>query len=175
MYTSQIQELEQATKDMLQIIAKTSDAQRNFQPSPTSWSLLGVVEHLTIVESGILGFFKKYNPSDSKRKATFKVKFNNILTKLFFNLPIKIKAPLDSLHPKGEQGLTNLKDVWSVYRQELVQIVQTMPSDKANYTVFKHPIIGPMTMAQTLYFMTSHIRHHIKQMKRIQANADYPK
>lgn len=172
-YSSQIKELEQATADMLHIVQNASPSQRNFQPNPTSWSLLGVVEHLVIAEKGTLGFFQKYNPNESKHQANLKSKFKNLLGKITFSVPVKIKAPSPVLYPKGGLDLEQLTKDWTTYRASILKIVNSFPAEKANYTVFKHPLIGPMTMKQTLNFMTTHIRHHIKQMKRIQASEGY--
>ena len=42
-----------------------------------------------------------------------------------------------------------------------------IPSELSDRGIFRHPVVGPMSLAQALRFMEDHVGHHAKQIDRI--------
>lgn len=153
-----------------------SAKQLSFKPTPEHWNTLEVIEHLLIVEEGILSFFKRYPPLQSTRIPTFSQKVKSWMINYVYKLPaIKVKAPVKSIEPKGGLSFAYLEEAWKNAHSALEDIANEQPKDRLKYSVFKHPVSGGMTMQQTIKFIGSHIDNHRHQVDRIQKEAHYPK
>lgn len=145
------------------VFAKSAEEQRR-KPAPDKWNNLEVIEHLTISENGIASFFDKYPPAQSKYRTTLKGRLRAWLLKISLKSPLKFKVPLPALEPKGNLTPEELTARWDKARERLKAHLDAIPADMKDFTMFKHPFAGPLTMAQTLTFMGEHIRKHIKQL-----------
>lgn len=142
-----------------------SDQQFNFAEG--EWNMLQVVEHILTAETGILAFFKKYDPATTTRKPGFTSWMKSKVLNIWMKSPIKAKIPDQRLSPKGDKPLEDMIVQWETVRDGLSVILDNFPDEKMNYSVFKHPIAGPLTMPQTLKFMILHIERHTNQIKGI--------
>ena len=160
-------ELNEAKEIIIGTVDRYSDDEQRKSPNGTGWSMNQVIEHLVISEAGILKFFQKYNPYETSRKTSWKYSLKSISLNLWLNSPFKASIPDDGLAPSGETDFETLVTQWGLVRDDLEEIIINFPKDKMGFTVFKHPLAGPLTMAQTLKFMSLHIRRHTKQVLKI--------
>lgn len=156
-----------AKKELFKTLNTFSEKEQNHQVDEYTWSMVGVIEHLVISEGGILKFFDRYPPKASKYKATFKSNFKSRFLNFALWSPFRFKAPVKILAPKQEKTLATLEKEWDTIRKDWETLLEDFPNEKINYTVFKHPLAGPVTMLQTLQFMRNHIYTHEKQLRRI--------
>lgn len=162
-------------KEFIDRIEQCSETQRTFKPSAGEWSLLEVFEHIQISEKGILAFFKKYPPHESKFKIKTKNKFYFFLLTLFFKSGKKVKMPAAGLAPTGQKNWEELKISSSKTQEELLEFLKGFPQEKLSYSVFKHPVSGGMNMESAVAFFANHVIHHTHQLKRIQKSTSFPK
>ncbi len=155
-------------KRFMDRLEKNTLEQNQFKSSPTEWSPLEVLEHIQISENGILKFFQKYNPAESKHKPKGKDKVINFLLSKLYRSSYKVKVPVKGLDPTGKKSLEELKKESEITKEKLKQYLENLPDEKINYSVFKHPVSGGMTMESVVAFWTNHVLHHLHQLDRIE-------
>ncbi len=165
-----LKELDQNTQAFLKLFHNHPQETFEAFPDPQTWSALGNLEHLLISEKGIIAFMERNAPRQGKYKQNLKTKIKGKVLNAILKSPIKIKVPVDVLSPKNETSFEDLNKEWTLTRKRLLTYASDFPEDKKTYTVFKHPIAGPLTLTQTIQFITLHIaRHHRQAMRAIKA------
>ena len=146
---------------------KYSDAQFDVKPSPDSWSVGQVYEHLF---HGTLNFQAKQieqcllNDANQREKKTFP-------GKLTFTLhafpPVRIKVPPSpSYTPRQPEGRTTIKSDMHLLRQKLYNL--SCEIDRAShFGKTLHPALGYLGAEEWYQLIIMHFRHHLRQKKRI--------
>ncbi len=137
-------------------------------PAPEVWSMAQVVYHLVQAESLTLSYCKKkWSVKDSLGQTGFRESYKLVLLKLVLSLPLKFKAP-KVLGPVPEQdNLKALFQEWDRLRKDWENFLDGFSQKELSLKIFKHPKTGKMNIVQTLDFMDNHVRHHIRQVRRI--------
>lgn len=94
---------------------------------------------------------------------------------IFFLLPTKVKAPKFLKPPQGTTSLKEWSTIWNKERELFKNTVENLNERQLRKMVFKHPAAGSMSMYHTILFLTTHIKHHLHQIKRITKNQGFPK
>ena len=140
------------------------------QPSPGSWSIGQVANHVYWSERNSLAYMKKkLSYPDSVPPYHPKSWFGPLLIKLVFLSGYKVKAPASIDMWKIEEVLNpvDLKKKWDDLRKELGAFYDEKEPVFRKHLAFRHPFAGRMTMYQVLIFFNDHFRHHLKQINRI--------
>ncbi len=166
--------MESSRKAFCDLVNSANEAQRQFKPTPESWSMENNAEHLLLSEAGIFKFFEKYPPLNSTRTVGASSKVKDFLYKFILKSPIKVKAPIESIIPKEQMNWAELQEGWQNCRNNFQELFETIPEGRENISVFKHPIAGPMNMEQTIQFIHNHTLRHFGQIQRITKDKNYP-
>lgn len=153
-----------------------STEQLNFKPTENSWSLLQVMEHLALAETGSINYLnKKILGIDSLEKAGFGSSFRFLLLKMFFGVPLKYGNRAPSAEPTENPDYEDLKLKWDIARSGLLEFYNSHYASIKNKLIYKHPKAGRITFEQMCNFFELHIKHHQKQITRIKGNENFPK
>jgi uncharacterized damage-inducible protein DinB len=171
------EELEQLRAQFWGIIAAATPEQRHFKPKPDAWCMLQVAQHLIASESGTLAFIHKRAAKKNTVFGKIYAKIRTTMLKIFLHTPFKFKAPnIDGLSPQAAEPFEVVEKRWQAVRENWQQYLSNFETEQLNSVVFKHPVAGKMTIAQTLdNFMVAHIKHHLHQLKRLVAEPNFPK
>ena len=167
----QFTKLDQKKNELFAILDMADSNTYYRQPSPSSWSMGQVANHVYWSERNSLAYMKKklsYPDSVPPYRPTSWA--GPFLIKLVFLLRYKVKAPASIDMWKIEEILNpvDLKKKWDDLRTELGSFYEQNEPRFRKHLSFRHPFAGRMTMYQTLIFFNDHFRHHLKQVKRIQ-------
>lgn len=158
--------LEEAKTNFIELLEEYSRAERAKLPV-SGWSMLQVMEHVLISEQGALEYLKKktkapyseipmHDPNASK---------SNLLKEAMLSEK-KWQAPEGLPDPTGSQSFENMQIYWDNLRVKLFELIDGLDANYHNRLVFKHPVVGRLSLVETLEFMTHHIIHHTYQIKR---------
>jgi hypothetical protein len=156
-------------------IAALLPTQQAFRPDKEEWNHLQVMEHIVTSEATLLAFFNKYDPALTERKVGLKNKAANLALTQFYRSAKKVKMPAGLPTPTGEQSVEDMLRQAQEVMQGFTVFVEAFPENKINYSVFKHPVSGGMSMKATIEFLGNHILHHNHQLDRIAGHPDFPK
>ncbi|MBL7817033.1 MAG: DinB family protein [Saprospiraceae bacterium] len=174
---SAFNKLEKQLNDLFQRVEMLSDEQQNFKPDPQSWSILQVFRHMMQSEGQIDKYLrKKILGTASTQKASFKAKFRSLLLNLAMRLPVKYKVP-DAIKVDfdAHYDFNTLTSDWQSLRKEFKAFLDTIDETTAQKEIFRHPVVGRMSLLQGLSFMQEHLDRHTKQVERIMQHTDFPK
>lgn len=162
--------LEEARKQLFTKLQSFTHEQLNQKPGENQWSILQVVEHLLLVETGSLQYMqKKYKYGKNIPRAGWGTKIRYTLFRFAFDLPFKWKAPKVASTLPEQSELKDVQTRWEQTRQQMNAFIEAMPERDYHLSIFKHPFAGRLNLYQTFGFYTTHFEHHLKQIERIKA------
>lgn len=139
------------------------------QPAEGGWCALEVADHLLTSERGTLGYLVKKTSSGYGALETATAEHEAASAKLNEALASDGRWSAPAVLPPPDDSLQ-----WEVVRQQWLDIQDqferfraAFPETAAEKLVFRHPLAGRFTFAQTLDFLRYHIQHHEYQLDRI--------
>ncbi|MFT5832516.1 MAG: hypothetical protein ACI97N_000127 [Cognaticolwellia sp.] len=153
---------------LMQELSKYSEKQLNTKPADGGWSPMQVLHHLIQAEQGSLLYIKKklsFKPELKTAAIINDIRF--MFFKTAFNLPFKIKAPAvvaDNLPETADFKST--QETWNKTRQTFHSWLETVDDDLWNKLIFKHPIMGRISIFHTLGFFEEHTKRHTNQIRK---------
>lgn len=172
--------LEATTTGFLNEVEAMNEEQRHCRPASGGWTALEVTEHLTLAEESILEAVKRRRDDPERHRRSrrrLRDRFFRGVMNVVLGLGIKVKAPSKKMEPDREvppKPFDELRDAWLGYRSEIESRIDQIPPDQLGHDLFRHPVAGPLDVAQGIQFLIDHITHHRRQLGRIQADAGFP-
>ena len=154
--------------NLLALINRLDVEELRLKQNEYSWSITQVLEHLIIVERGVLLHFLKRPPKLSTYTLKLSNKFQFLLLRITLLGPFKLSIPknVQAIQPKGISSVKELITEWADIRVQFAKLVQELPFNN-KISAFPHPLSGYISAPQTLTFIADHIAHHTKQVIRI--------
>lgn len=133
-----------------------------------AWSVIECVHHIYITELGTEMYIRKKTQKPELVPATNSlVAFKLIALKYTFGTPIKFKAPAILPKAPADTTLEKIDTDWTKSRSSLRDLMNDLPDELQKKGIFKHPLIGRISMIQTLEFLDFHFDRHEHQVRRI--------
>jgi hypothetical protein len=158
---------------LLERLAAYTDEQHAFQPDSSSWSLAGVVQHLILVEEGLV----RYGRGQAARRPPWvrlRTRMRERMMLAALGGDVRIRAPVPDIVPQAHVPLAALAPRWETARADLMTYVEEVPAPRWARAAFRHPRIGWMTAMGGLRFLEAHCDHHIRQIERILTADGFP-
>ncbi|MEJ7812568.1 MAG: DinB family protein [Gemmatimonadaceae bacterium] len=160
-------QLEDRRADLARHLARYTPRQLGAAPAPGAWSLLGVVEHLVLVDRAVLRAIKR----QADRPPLAHRWHHRVLAGVIARaLESRVRLPVAgrSLQPRGGASLEGLLAEWDAVRADWRAYLDGITDRPAGELVFRHPLGVPMTAGETLHFLRQHFDHHLHQIARIE-------
>jgi len=162
------QKLQKRHEDFLKELELSSVALTDYHPVANGWNMLQVGHHLFLSEKLTLQYMKKkilgFSPEQKVALLTH-VKFRFFVWGL--RLPVRAKIPTSAVAPEANISLTDLKAEWRALDQKFQQFLLKFEKRHLAFPVYKHPLVGRITITETIDFLNGHFTHHMWQIKRI--------
>jgi hypothetical protein len=140
------------------------------RPGPDRWSILEIVEHLVIAERDVFRGFPEIMELKARRRG-FKARFAYVVVMLVLRAGIPVKVPSRAMVPRGERSLDELRGEWDENFRRLRDYAAGLDREGVQRAVFRHPVAGPITLAQALRLDRVHLARHARQIRRLRAAA----
>jgi hypothetical protein len=72
--------------------------------------------------------------------------------------------------PDGNTSLSELRHQWEENLSWLRDYLDTLRPEDLQRAVFRHPIAGPMTVAQTIHMARLHFDVHFRQISKLKSS-----
>ncbi len=148
-------------------VSGLTDAQLKFRPSPGKWTILDVVEHLTIAEPQ---YWHDLKDSMAKPPAAAKNRDATDLYVLWYGIDrTEHQKTGEAREPKGtltdaRAGLSAIHKL----RVEMLAYARTTDEDLRAHTY------GGGDVYQWFVMISTHMQRHILQIREVKASAGYP-
>jgi DinB superfamily len=151
-------------------VAGLSKAQVTFKPTPESWSVMEVVEHLAIAEPQ---YWKNFQDSLARpAQPGFKPQATD-LAMLWYGIDRTNRATTGEARvPRGT--FATLDDSLAAFRKlraEMLQVARTTEEDLRG----RQYLEASQDLYQWFLMISSHAQRHILQIREVKAHKDFPK
>jgi hypothetical protein len=163
--------LERLTKS----VEGLSEAQLNFKPDSTRWSVKECVYHLALSETNIWGWMQGVMsaPANPDKKALIKATDDQVITGVE-DRSHKVKTS-EPFEPKNAKWAT--KDEAMAFltaeRKKHIDYINSSTDDFRNHIAEQGPM-GPMDAYQIILLLAQHTVRHTKQIEEVKASAGFP-
>ena len=126
------------------------------------------MSHLSLAEKVSLAVIrKKITDRAGLRQAGFAGWLKWALIRLVLRSPLQVKAPARSATVPEHQDLETTRRQWDEVRAGWRETIGSLPPELSDQGIYRHPVMGAMSLAQALRFIEDHVGHHAKQIDRI--------
>jgi hypothetical protein len=81
-------------------------------------------------------------------------------------LPLRFRAPAVAAEVPDTVDPAALRARWEEVRRGWRGLVEAFPRELEARLVFRHPVAGRLTLADTLAVLQAHLDHHVPQVRR---------
>jgi hypothetical protein len=139
-------------------LSEVPDELSAVKPDSETWSALECMEHITVVEKGLLNVLAmELTDTAPERMGMEKIRA------ALANREMRVSAP-EFILPKGRfASLREAEERFFRQREKLLDMVNAKVHEHDG--VFPHPMLGPMTKLEWIYFTLAHTERHLFQIK----------
>lgn len=146
-----------------------SESERAYRPDESAWSADQIVEHLAVIESGMIRLINKLlgkaeaagvpAPADGSIPPITMAEFNRVADANKFEAPEPVRPT------GGKTGAESLQALESS-RAAILALRPRLAAVDLSEVTFPHPFAGPLNLYQWLVFIGLHERRHLAQIER---------
>ena|SRR5215204_2189817 len=151
------------------IVTNLNDEQANTLPDGEKWTVKEFVEHIAIVDEGIMRISAKLLTAakENGRAADGTAKFTEeFVQKIGSARDSKFEAP-DRVRPTGTKTIAESLAKLDETRQKLEALRPLFESVDCSEPKFPHPAFGDMTAHEWLALLGGHETRHLKQIENL--------
>jgi hypothetical protein len=156
--------IEEGRDTLLGELDALREEDRARRPEAEVWSVNEVVEHMVRAERYVLRALF----DDSVRKDRPRTLRNRILHRVVIWIlkgPISVKVPVRDMDPTGDRSLEDLVPDWRETHRRLREWLAARSDEDLEAACFMHPIAGPLTAANAIEMLGTHLDRHAAQIR----------
>jgi len=166
--TARFERLESERAALLDSLSGMEEPRLRRPSSTGGWSVLQVIGHVRLVEAGSLSYIRKKMQEPAAIPSADSRSFWRLaLLAAMLRSPLRFKAPERVASPPADVSLADARRDWDEVRRGWRDLIEGFPPELLGYAVFRHPLVGRMTLGHTLGFLREHFLHHRKQIDRL--------
>ncbi len=165
----QVAQLDDRRNAFIEMLDGLPREQRTLKAGPEKWSASEITEHVYKSELGFLQWLEKQSaPGNTPRiiGRPSRVKFVGLMFALRSSVKFKVPPGAASASPVG-MPYDDIHADWIGFTERWLTIVESIPAELKRKGLARHPIIGPMTVSQSVQFLTAHAARHYRQLERL--------
>lgn len=131
----------------------------------TSWNALQVTHHLIRTEEILLN--QMGWPDSMKNKTIGPRIIGKPVLWFILKAGIRVRSRVPEALPQGKYNLEELAGLWVKLRWQWEKIIDKQTTSTIEDRIFFHPVSGRHNITQCLDFISKHMEHHERQLRRI--------
>lgn len=138
-------------------------------PEGEKWSIAQIVEHIVLVEDGMIRICRKLlREADAAGKhSDGTVKISDVFLKKAMEMTqVKVEAP-DIVKPVARKSISESLDMMETNRNRLNELRPLFESLDGSEFKFPHPFLGEISAHEWLVLKGGHEARHLRQIKRL--------
>ncbi|MGE7920600.1 DinB family protein [Viridibacillus sp. NPDC093762] len=148
-------------EELLNSVSNLSDEQLNKEVEEGRWTIMQVLHHLHLIESGVTKAIQYTLEKGEKQSAKVKP------IELTVDRSTKIKAPSFADPDARFITLQEMKDKLKESRHALLRVVSNSNKDQLKEKAYPQEIFGLMSLDQWVQFIGYHEKRHIEQIEEL--------
>ncbi len=170
---SAVSYFKQTQKTLQKEVKGLSEAQLNWKPADSVWSVANCVEHLAISEKNIFDWAMSTLKAPAESKKPTVAHTDDAVKGMISSRERKVKT-MEAFVPTGQFG--NAAQSLAVFierRAGVLKYINTTTDDLRNH--YTPSPIGIMDAYQLLLFQSAHTKRHTDQIIELKDNPNFPK
>ncbi len=152
------------TRDrLIETVTGLSESQWGFKPTPETWSITEILEHLVIMESRVHAIVRNMSNAPPAEEGRIQRSMDEIILTEVAKRSIKVKAPTP-VCPESRWSGTEALQLFIERRGETLQL---LGAPLLRGRVLRHPFFGPWDGYQWLLAAASHSARHTDQIREV--------
>lgn len=161
--------LEETAADFLALTEGIGDGLWTQTPNSGGWSLAEAAEHLALVEASCSKLLAKRLFTEKAGEESLLITRGRDAALAKWLEGTEARVAPDFVKPTGKwENRREVIQAFREHRRSNVASYQAAPAELRDYA-FTHPILGPLDGFQWAIFLSQHLRRHLRQMQRIEA------
>ena len=136
-------------------------------PISGKWSILQNVEHLVLSEDIVLAGVGDLDALRARRRR-WKHWVGYLLVAFILRFRIPVRVPASAMKPRGGVSFEALGERWAANHAQIRAYLEAVGPEGYGKAVFRHPVVGPMSVRQSLVLLDIHLSRHLGQIRRVQ-------
>lgn len=169
-----LRHLAESRERLLRMAHGLSPEQWHHRPAPDRWTVAECLEHIVIVEAGLLERIQATleKAPDPSRRSVLEGR-DDLLIARVVGRANRLTAP-DMLAPTGRWPDDQLLREFESARQRSQEFTATTQADLRS-RVFKHPSLGDLDLYQWMLLIAAHCDRHRIQSEEVMAGEGFPR
>ena len=159
-----LDEIDRQLEVLLHLCSSLDATHLHAKPN-NQWSPAQIIQHLYLAENGTLGYMEKKSQRPVAKTGLGSAIRSMLLTRALRNKKKKYRAPGVIGSPDDRPDFAAVAQSYRQVRADMRRFITDMNDDLADKAIFKHPVIGPINLTQTLSFLQEHMARHADQVK----------
>lgn len=170
-YQKKLAKLDSRLDDILKLMRNAGERALHKAPIEGAWTPLQTLHHIYLAERASVDYLLfKFGEEEQPPANNLRTRLNGKLIVAAFASPKKFKSPaaIDSRNIVSSRSLTleSLSYDLRLTRNELEDLLRTVPASWHKAAAYRHPVVGRMSLQDMLSFFHSHQTRHFRQIKR---------
>ncbi len=160
-------------RDLAKEISGLTEAQLNWRPADSVWSIADCVEHIAISEKNLFDWAMSTlkEPANAARRSELKADDEGV-KKMITDRSFKVKTP-ENFKPSGQfADLEESHKAFKERREALITYMKQTQDDLRNH--FATTPMGLLDTYQLLIFLSGHTKRHTLQIAELKAMPGFP-
>ncbi|MES2304678.1 MAG: DinB family protein [Gemmatimonadota bacterium] len=154
--------LEANLRHIERVVAHADPATSALRPTPDEWSVLEILEHLTVVERAV---HKAITTAAGEAPGELRTRQKDAMVAGLASYPAAVSAP-EMVHPKGRYE--SLADALRIFRERRNTTLDLARSLDVAWDAhhFAHPLLGRIDLGQWFLMAATHGERHAVQIEQ---------
>lgn len=161
-----LERLEKARREVLSRLSGIDESTLNRCPADDAWSVIQVLHHVILVEELSIGYIERKRTDTTAGRAGLKERVRSWMLRVAMRSPLRFDAPSVSTDLPARDSLDDVASRWEEVRTRIRRTLEEIPADAVDRAIYRHPVIGVMSLDQAVRFLEDHLAHHERQIDR---------
>lgn len=163
---ARFERLETARQELLDRLSGIDEETLNRRPGEDAWSVVQVLHHVILVEELSVGYIERKRNAGPAERAGLAERVRSWILRVAMRSPFRFTAPPVSTDLPARDRLRNVASRWAEVRAGARETLGEIPSDTIDRAIYRHPVVGVMSVDQAVGFLEDHLAHHERQIER---------
>jgi len=166
--------LAESREVLLRALDNLSGEQRRFRPAEDRWSVADCIEHITVVENGILRRIQTILQEAAPEQVPDTSGKDQVILDHVPRRATRVKGP-EQVMPNGRWAdFEELLRQFEATRERTLRFSAVTQADLRS-RAFPHPFLGPLDCYQWLLFLAAHCERHARQVEEVKSDPGFPR
>lgn len=158
--------LERARAELVGRLSGIDEETLNRRPRDDAWSVVQVLHHVMLAEDLSVAYIERRLGEAGSGRAGLMERLRSWALTIAMRSPFRFTAPPMAAEVPERDSLRNVAARWEENRDRMREVFARIPAEAIDRAVYRHPVMGMMSIDHAVRFLEEHLAHHERQIDR---------